>query len=63
MNAANSYKNTYPSMRILGSFAMTVTFAHLCLFSAANAETTLPKNTIEEVSHFPGNESATVGQT
>ena len=27
---------------------MTVTSAHLCLFSSANAETTLPKNTKEE---------------
>ena len=41
MNAANSSENIdHNRGRFLGSAAMTVASAHLCLFSSANAETT-----------------------
>lgn len=49
MNTANSSENTHHTRRrFLESSSMTVTSAHLCLFSSANAETTLLKNTKEE---------------
>ena len=49
MNAANSSENIdHNRRRFLGSAAMTVASAHLCLFSSANAETTQPETTKKE---------------
>jgi hypothetical protein len=49
MNAANSSENIdHNRRRFLGSAAMTVASAHLCLFSFANAETTQSETTKKE---------------
>ena len=49
MNPANSSENIlHIRRRFLQSSATTVISDQLCLFSSANTETTLPKNTKEE---------------